>query len=337
MGMLRNARVLDADWVPGDVVHRNAEKNRLRDALGPVLDGERPQDLLLEGPSGAGKTCLARYTAARLEERALDLHTAYVDCWNHSTRYRVLVDVLEAVGRAADVHRNTPHDELLARLEALEAPVVVVLDEADQLAEPALLRELWAVPALTLVVIANDERDLLDPLDERVRSRFRSAVRVRFEGYSHNELVAIVRARADAALESGTVADEHLATIADAAAGNARDAITFLRHAAKEAEWEGADRIRTEHVRTAIPAARDDLRQRSLEKLTDDQRLLYDILREAGELSPGELYDRYRERATHPKTKRSVRSYLNKLEHYNLVEGTGTGPGRRYTSLAVPR
>lgn len=35
--MLRNARVLGADWVPGNVAHRNAEKSRLRDAAGATL------------------------------------------------------------------------------------------------------------------------------------------------------------------------------------------------------------------------------------------------------------------------------------------------------------
>ena len=116
--------------------------------------------------------------------------------------------------------------------------------------------------------------------------------------------------------------------LADAAAGNARDAITFLRQAAQEAEWDGADGITDEHVRTAIPAARDNLRQRSLDKLTDDQRLVYDVLLEAGTLMPKELYERYTARATDPKTKRTVRTYLRKLEHYNLVESEGDGPSR---------
>ncbi|MFB6119371.1 Cdc6/Cdc18 family protein [Halosegnis sp.] len=328
--MLHDARVLDADWVPGDVVHRNAEKNRLRDALQPVLEGDTPRDVIIEGPSGAGKTCLARYTTTKLAEQALDVRTQYVDCWNHSNRFRVLLDLLDGISPTHDIHRNTPHDELLSRLEQLETPYVVVLDEADQLTDKELLRELWAIPALTTILIANDEQDILGPLDERVRSRLRSAMRVSFDQYSHAELVAILEERVEAALAPGVIDPDQLAHLADAAAGNARDAITFLRQAAQEAEWDGAATISDAHIRTAIPAARDTLRQRSLDKLTEDQRLLYDILLEAGPLMPKELYAQYTDRVSDPKTKRTVRTYLRKLEQYNLVESRGEGPSRRY-------
>ncbi|MFC7177908.1 AAA family ATPase [Halosegnis marinus] len=165
--------MLDADWVPGDVVHRNAEKNRLRNALEPVVEGDVPQDTLIEGPSGAGKTCLARFTTAKLEEQALGVQTQYIDCWNHSKRFRVLLDLLDGIGPTHQIRRNTPQDEMLRQLEELAEPYVVILDEVDQLADKDLLRELWAIPELTLILIANREEDILDPLDERVRSRLR--------------------------------------------------------------------------------------------------------------------------------------------------------------------
>ncbi|MFC7177814.1 Cdc6/Cdc18 family protein [Halosegnis marinus] len=323
--------MLDADWVPGDVVHRNAEKNRLRNALEPVVEGDVPQDTLIEGPSGAGKTCLARFTTAKLEEQALGVQTQYIDCWNHSKRFRVLLDLLDGIGPTHQIRRNTPQDEMLRQLEELAEPYVVILDEVDQLADKDLLRELWAIPELTLILIANREEDILDPLDERVRSRLRGAMRIHFDQYSHDELVAILEARAKAGLAPGAIDAPHLDHLADAAAGNARDAITFLRQAAQEAEWDSADTITEEHIRTAIPAARDTLRQRSLDKLTDDQRLLYDILLESGALMPKDIYERYTGRVTSPKSKRTVRKYLSKLEQYNLIRSEGEGPSRRYT------
>jgi len=39
--MIPNARVLQAEWVPREIVHRNPEQNRLRAALAPVVDGGR--------------------------------------------------------------------------------------------------------------------------------------------------------------------------------------------------------------------------------------------------------------------------------------------------------
>jgi hypothetical protein len=40
-GMIPNARVLQADWVPAEIVHRTLEQNRLRDVLALVVDGGR--------------------------------------------------------------------------------------------------------------------------------------------------------------------------------------------------------------------------------------------------------------------------------------------------------
>jgi Fe2+ or Zn2+ uptake regulation protein len=72
-----------------------------------------------------------------------------------------------------------------------------------------------------------------------------------------------------------------------------------------------------------------ELRQRSLDKLTDDQRLVYDVLLESGPSMPKDLYDRYARRADEPKMKRTVRTYLQKLEQYGLVECEGAAPSRR--------
>jgi Cdc6-like AAA superfamily ATPase len=74
-----------------------------------------------------------------------------------------------------------------------------------------------------------------------------------------------------------------------------------------------------------------DIRQQALDKLTQDQRAIYDVIKEADEdLSPGVLYDRYCDRVEDPQTKRTVRKHLSKLEHYNLVESAGENRGRTY-------
>jgi cell division control protein 6 len=333
--MITNARVLQSEWVPREIVHRNTEKNGMRNALKPAVEGDLPQDLFLTGPSGAGKTCLARYTLAKLEEESLDITTQYVDCWTHGKRFRVLLDLLDAVGPTHDIHRSTPHDEMLARLEDLDHPYVVILDEVDQLQDKDLLRELYSIPEITMVLIANQASDVLDTLDERLRSRLRSSVRVPFERYGDDELVEILRARANAGLEPASVTETQLELIADAAAGNARDAISILRTAARHAEHDEADRITSEQLEAAIPEARSRQRQQSLDKLSEHQRIIWDLLLEAGELSPREAYQHYCSRVDDPKTNRTVRKYLRKLERYGLVEGSGRGPSRVYRGLGV--
>ena len=69
--MIRDAQVLQPEFVPGDIVHRTSEVNGLSAALDPVTRGKQGETTLLHGPSGVGKTCIARYMTDKLHESVL--------------------------------------------------------------------------------------------------------------------------------------------------------------------------------------------------------------------------------------------------------------------------
>jgi orc1/cdc6 family replication initiation protein len=330
--MIRDARVLQPQFIPEEVEHRNPEVNRLSDTLQPIMDGRPGETSLLLGPSGAGKTCIAKYTLERLRENVLDINTQYVNCWQDYTRFQVLYRLLDAVDRTVDVHRrSTPKDELLDRLREYDGPqFVVILDEVDQLEDKSVLYDLYRMPSITTVLIANREQELFSQLDDRLTSRLQTCVRIAFDKYPLEELVSILGARARWGLAEDAIDEQELALVADAAAGDARVAISILRNAARRADQDGRDRITTEVVREAVPEGRDEVRQKTVEQLTPHQRALYDILQEEGELSPGDLYDRYAERVDDPKTRRTVRNYLSKMDHYRLVVAEGKNRARTY-------
>ena len=330
--MIRDARVLQPSFVPREVEHRNAEVNVLSDALRPIMDGRPGEPTLLLGPSGAGKTCVAKYTVERLRENVLDIEFQYVNCWQDYTRFRVLYRVLEGIGRTVDVHRqSTPKDELLERVREYDGPqYVVILDEVDQLEDTSVLYDLYRARRVSLILIANREEELFGQFDDRLTSRFHSSVRVQFDKYRLDELVSILDARARRALSEGAIGKQELALVADAAAGDARIAIGILRNAARLAEQGNRDAVSTDVVREAIPEGRREVRQKAVEQLHPHQRALYEILDEEGELDPGELYDAYASAVDDPKTKRTVRNYLSKMNHYGLVAAEGEKRARTY-------
>lgn len=328
--MIQDARVLQDDYLPREIVHRHDEMSQIAGALEPVVDGDRPQHAVLTGPSGAGKTCIARATLDRLQEQVLDVHTAHVDCWLHSSDFRVLYKLLESVGTTYDIHRSTPLDELIDRLADIDKPYLLILDEADQLDDPGLLRQLYSIPQVTMILITNQERDLFDPLDNRLQSRLRGSEHVDFDTYSHDALVSILSDRVRWGLAPGAATDDQLSWMAEAACGNARDAISILRSAARRAQRANADGIRDADIEASIPKARAEIRQKSLDRLSQDQLALYEILRDQGECMPKEIFAAYTDRVNDPKSKRTVRKYLRKLEQYNLVESEGRGPSRVY-------
>jgi orc1/cdc6 family replication initiation protein len=334
--MIRDARVLQPEFVPQDVVHRNQEVHTLSAALEPVTRGQNGETSLIYGPSGTGKTCIARYIAEDLRREVVDVNTQYVNCWEDYSRFKTLYRILEGIDRTLDIHRqSTPRDELLERLRDYDGPqYVVILDEVDQLEDKRVLYELYRTHGLTMVLIANQEQELFEPINNRLTSRLRTATRIHFDRYTLDELVGILEPRVRLGLREDAVTTEQLELIADAAVGDARVAIETLRVAARRAQHQGLDTVSDDVIRGAVSEAKAEIQQRNVEKLTKDQRVLYDIITDHEEIAPSDLYEEYRERVENPKTDRMVRNYLQKMERYNLIAADGENRGRTYQSLS---
>jgi Cdc6-like AAA superfamily ATPase len=334
--VITDARVLRAGFVPREVEHRDAEVTHLTEILAPLTDGDPADTTLLVGPSGVGKTCLANYTAQKLRQEVLDVEYQYVNCWQNFSEFRAVYRILEGLGKTVDVHRqSTPRDELFERLRRYDGPpCVVILDEADQLADKRLLYHLHELPQFSMLLIANREKDLFAGADERLTSRLTGCRRVRFDRYGTDELVSIMAARAESGLEPGAVDREQLATIADAAAGDARVALSVLRTAARQAHRNYEAEITDEVIAAAMPAARAERHRKDVDTLTPHQRTLYEIVEERGEVAPGELYEAYRSRVDDPKTDRTVRNYLSKMDQYDVIRAAGTSRDRVYRSVS---
>lgn len=188
--MIEDARVLRETFVPSDVVHRDAQVNALSQGLDPVTDGEPANPVLITGPSGTGKTTIAKFVVGRLRESVLDVESVHVNCWQSYSRFKALYRILGGLGKTVDIHRqSTPHDELSDRLAEYDGPpVVVTLDEADQLDDAQLVYDLYRLKAFSFLVITNREEDLLADLDQRVQSRLRTAETIHLDRYSISSL-----------------------------------------------------------------------------------------------------------------------------------------------------
>lgn len=332
ISMITDPRPLDPTFVPADVRHRDGEVDALTTALEPIIRTDQADPVILYGPSGTGKTCIAKYTVDQLHKEVINITHQYVNCWENYSRFETLYCLLEGIDRALDIHRqSSPTDELLNRLRDRDGPpYIVILDEVDQLEDRDVLYELYRTPDLSLVMIANREEELFVQLDNRLASRLHTAPRIQFDRYGVDELVAILEDRVRWGLHEDAVTTAQLEWIADAAAGDARIAIGILRNAAREATERGCDQLTDEIIADAEPETKAELQQKNIEKLTADQRILYDIIDERDEITPSDLYEAYRKRADDPKTERTVRNYLQKLEHYNLIVAEGENRGRMY-------
>lgn len=313
--MITDARVLQQEFIPKEVQHRDSEVNYLSSILEPITQAESVEPTLLYGPSGVGKTCIAQFLLEELRQSVVDLNTQYVNCWEDYTRFKTLYQLLDGVEKTVDIHRqSTPRDVLLDRLRAYSGgPYVVILDEVDQLQDKELLYDLHRIQPLTLILIANREEDVFSPIDERLRSRLRNSNRIHFTPYSNDEMLSILQDRAHWGLAENVITETELHEIADYSSGDARVAIGILRKAARTAKHESVDCITSEIIAGVVSEAKLEIEQQTISQLTPHQRVLYDIIHEEGQVDPPVLYQKYQNRVDDPKTQRTVRNYLAKL------------------------
>jgi Cdc6-like AAA superfamily ATPase len=229
--------------------------------------------------------------------------------------------------------QGTSLTDLLDRLRDAEGHSIAIVDEVSFLADPSILATLYKVPDLTVVAITINENGWFASVDQRVESRFRSATKVHLEPYGPDELRAIIDERIRLGLEPGVIDDGAVDAIVGRADGDARFAITLLRRGAREIMNGGADEITADVVETIEPDARETILDRYRRQLDTHQRLLYELIEEAGDIRAEVLHQQFCEHFEDDSapSKRTRNRYLTSLRQYGLIELEGRGRAAHYS------
>jgi len=254
--VLRSENYLNADYVPEEPVGREAEIERIADAVRPVSHRKQGDNLLIYGPAGVGKTTCVRYVLNQLDDNTR-VKPVYINCWQYNTRSSLLTEILIQLGYPAP-RKGKPIDELLSKAREWvdrNRGVIITLDEFDQLDEKTetvydiqLLNE-EAENAAGLLMISNQQPSALQ-LDPRSQSRLNCQT-LQFKPYTTPQLVEILGKRVEQAFRPGTVPDEVIESIAEQVAkenGDCRKALKTLLRAGRKAYQEGQSELTSETV-----------------------------------------------------------------------------------------
>ena len=246
-GVLRSETYLNTGYHPDQPVGRDPEVGKIADAVRPLTRRKKPENLLVHGPAGVGKTTCVKHVFNRLEKET-SARTVYINCWQYNTRSSLLTQLLIELGYPAP-RKGKPVDELLSKIrEWLDKKrnVALALDEFDQLEQRTeviydlqMLNE-EAENQIGIVMVSNQHPSRLE-LDPRSRSRLNCQT-LQFKPYTADQLREILEKRVEQAFRPGTVPDRVIEEIAETVAdqsGDCREALEALLRAGRKADREG--------------------------------------------------------------------------------------------------
>ena len=254
--ILRSETYLTGNYEPDEPVGRNNGIESIADAVRPLARRHNPNNILIYGPAGVGKTTCVKHVTQKLEDQA-SIKSVYINCWQYNTRSSLLTELLIQLGYPAP-RKGKPVDELLGKIrEWLDKNrgAVVVLDEFDQLdSQTEVIYDLQLVNEeaenpVGLLMVSNQHPTRIS-LDPRSRSRLNCQT-LEFNSYNAPQLEQILQNRVQQAFHPGTVPDEVIGEIAEQVAensGDCRKALKTLLRAGREAEREGKSSVSVEDI-----------------------------------------------------------------------------------------
>jgi cell division control protein 6 len=368
--LFTNKFVLQTNYSPQTIPHRDNEIEQIASILAPVLRGERTSNLFLYGKTGTGKTLSIQYVKEELMKRSEanlnQLKIEYLNCKLKKvsdTEYRILAEFIRKLGEevpATGLPTDHLYNKFIELVDSRKQVVLLILDEIDQAVKKISDNFLYNLTRLnselsnaqiSLVGISND-LTFLDNLDPRVRSSL-SEEEVVFAPYNALQLQDILNERAGKAFKENVVDSGVIQKCAAFAArehGDARRALDLLRIAGELAERDCCPRIKLSH----IDKANDKIEKEKILDiiLTEPKQFQLTLLavihltesKKVEKIFTGDIYNVYQELCNKSRTEiltqRRVSDIIAEFDMLGLINAKVISKGRygrtREIKLAIP-
>jgi len=368
--LFKNKQILQSNYSPEDILHRDKEIKHIASILAPCLLGDKTSNLFVYGVTGTGKTLSVQHVSNELIKRSKGsniLRIEYLNCKLKKvadTEYRIFAELSKKLGISIP-ETGLPTQEVYRRfLEVLEKNeerlLILILDEIDQAVKKISDDFLYNLTRLnselgnTQIIIIGISNDLrfLDNIDPRVRSSL-SEEELVFPPYNALQLQDILRKRADESFKPGVVSEGVIAKCAAFAArehGDARRALDLLRVAGEIAERESSSKIKITHIDEANNKIEKDKILDIIETEPKQfQLVLYSIFRliekTKENIFTGDIYSYYQDLCKKLKvdvlTQRRVSDILAEFDMLGLINARVISKGRqgrtREIKLSIPQ
>ena len=267
--IFRDKAMLQSNYKPEQVQHREEQIKQIASILAPVLRGEKPSNLFLYGKTGTGKTLSINYISEELLKRAKKegssrLRIEYLNCKLKKvsdTEYRILAELIKKLGGEVPqtgLPTQAVYSKFIDIIDSEKQLIVLVLDEIDQAVKKISSDFLYNLTRLNselsntqlCIVGISNNLTFLDELDPRVRSSL-SEEEIVFPPYNALQLQDILSRRAEKSFREGVVGEgvvQKCAAFAAREHGDARRALDLLRIAGELCERDSSKKILLKHI-----------------------------------------------------------------------------------------
>lgn len=360
--VIKNPNILDFDYVPEELVHRDDQLKYLAQMFKPLLSNVS-QNVIIKGPVGTGKTVIAKKFCISLtnlgRKQGNIIEYVHINCRKRTTDSMTLLGILNHFdSRFPD--RGFSVQEMLQVLKKQlirkNAQLLIVLDEVDSLLKKSgsnliynLTRfsdesTLEKTPVSLLLI---SQKNILPLLDTAALSTFKRSNVLSLDKYTRDELFDIVSQRVKLAFHVGSVEPDSTDLISDIASewGDARFAIELLWKAGIAADHQHVEKVMPEHVRAAKAETYSIVTESKLKNLEKHQLLtLYSISKrlkkdQTAYVNTGEAEKTYiitcEEYQEKPRTHTMFWNYLKEIENVGFINIKPSSKGQIGTTQLI--
>lgn len=359
--IIKNKELLVIGHIPeslDDILHRDTEIDLLTMHFSSYFDGSTPNNLFMYGPTGSGKTLMAKLTINELQKDALadglKIFSSYINCSDTITNMAVMSNLVKSA-----ISFINPEEEKLRLsyneyfhyfikiINSNDCTCIIILDEIDKLQDPnELLYQLcrikeneYSTKNICIIGISNDLH-FKDKLDSRTISSL-CETELTIVAYNRDEIFDIVTNRASKALFDNAYDNAILDLIAARSAqqhGDARRALDLLRVSAEIAENNRSLKITDINIKEAEFIINNNKEKISIASLPGQQKIvllscMYHFAEQhKHEIESSVAHSTYKSFCKvldkDAVTKRSFTNYIKELDMYGILEIEKTSRGK---------
>lgn len=233
-------------------------------ATNNAQDVGKPDNILITGPPGTGKTTTVLYVLHQLEQHNPNhVECTYLDCRNIQSYYRLITAITQHYDRATpDTGLSTKAilDKLCQALTSQPKSHILILDNVhklggtapDRLNELASINNNVSTGTFSIICITTEDK-FAQRINLYVKDHIFQQI-IPFDAYDANQISDIIKNAALMAVPATLIGDgviEHCAAITAQNGKDPRKALDIFRRAVELAERQGDRKISSEHVISA--------------------------------------------------------------------------------------